>query len=92
MIFNQLTPGKSHWEDSEEADELRQACRKALASSAVTCRILSQHALDVLWWELDEIQPLLKVLPEYKEIESQSVSHNTVVLLISTRKLKQPEF
>ncbi|KAM5544751.1 hypothetical protein V8D89_001649 [Ganoderma adspersum] len=61
MIFDHLAPGRSQWEDSEEADKSRQECRKALAASAAAGRVLSSRALDVLWQELDDIQPLLEI-------------------------------
>ena len=77
MIFNNLAPGQSQWEDSEDANKLRQECRRALASSAAAARVLSSRALDVLWQELDDIQPLLEIIPEYKSVGSHFVSCRT---------------
>ncbi|KAI1792175.1 hypothetical protein LXA43DRAFT_364315 [Ganoderma leucocontextum] len=71
MIFDHLAPGLMDLKDSEELSILSKTYRKALASLARTCRSVSHHALDFLWQELDDIQPLLKVLPEYKCVESQ---------------------
>ena len=74
MIFDHLAPGISQWEESEKADNSREQCRKALAASAATARVLSSRALDVLWQELDDIHPLLQLLPEYKSVGSHFVS------------------
>lgn len=77
MIFSHLSPGMASVEDSEEVSQSRHTCRKALAASALSCRTLSHHALDVLWRELlaESLHPLLKVLPEYKCVESKFVGH-----------------
>ena len=90
LIFSHLDPSKVHWEGPYDLVRSRQTCRTALVSSAVVCRILSQHALNTLWRELDDIQPLLKVLPEYKCVSAQFVGstippefdpvHSTVVV------------
>ncbi|KAI1788326.1 hypothetical protein LXA43DRAFT_1183975 [Ganoderma leucocontextum] len=56
---------------SSSRETERQTCRNALASSALACSIISHHALNVLWRELDNVSPLLKVLPNYKRVGSQ---------------------
>ncbi len=72
MIFNQLAAGNARDELSEEMEMVptRKTYRQALASSAVTARVLSCHALDVLWRELDDIWPLLELFPHLKCVES----------------------
>ena len=57
LVFSHLDPSQKDWEECDERSHSRQACRKALASSAVTCRSLSDHALDVLWRELHQEKP-----------------------------------
>ena len=80
-IFNHLQPGryipdeKGHSQlaigrytpkEDKTAAKRRSECRKALFMSAITCRALSDLALDVLWRALDDIRPLLRLLPTYK--------------------------
>ena len=66
-IFDYLAPGRGGFSSS------CRTFRKALASSALSCRVLGGHALDVLWRELDNVQPLLKLLPNYKLVGSRFV-------------------
>ncbi|KAM5544956.1 hypothetical protein V8D89_001067, partial [Ganoderma adspersum] len=66
-IFDHLSPGREY----KVKDDLRDSCRKALASSAVTCTTLSHHALNALWRELDSVHPLLKILPSFKRVDHQ---------------------
>ena len=74
-IFDRLAPGRIDLHDQDrEAELLRQSCRNALAVSARACTVISHHALNVLWRELDDVHPLLKVLPNYKRVDSQFVS------------------
>ncbi|KAM5544954.1 hypothetical protein V8D89_001065, partial [Ganoderma adspersum] len=49
----------------------RQSRRKALTSSAVVCSVISHHALNVLWRELNSVHPLLRVLPNYKRVATR---------------------
>ncbi|KAM5537878.1 hypothetical protein V8D89_008354 [Ganoderma adspersum] len=65
-IFSHLQPGRCSQEDRNAARKRRRVCRQALLASALTCRTFSDLALDVLWRALDDIQPLLKLLPGYK--------------------------
>ncbi len=62
--------------DSRETQQLDQTCRQALCSSAIVSSTISHHALNVLWSELDNVQPLLKVLPNYKSVGSRFVSRS----------------
>lgn len=50
--------------DEPDAESIVQA-RKDLVSMAQTCSRVSHHALDALWEVLDDVEPLLKVLPFY---------------------------
>ncbi|RPD72056.1 hypothetical protein L226DRAFT_161118 [Lentinus tigrinus ALCF2SS1-7] len=44
----------------------RHALRKAMYSAALVCRAFSRHALDSLWHTLDEVHPLLSLLPSFR--------------------------
>ncbi|RPD56566.1 hypothetical protein L226DRAFT_567628 [Lentinus tigrinus ALCF2SS1-7] len=48
------------------AGDGRDALREALYAAALVCRTFSQHALDRLWHTLDEVHPLLSVLPSFR--------------------------
>ena len=76
LIFSLLSPSKLSGTGTLWTNRSRRACRKALVSSALACRILSHHALNVLWKELDDIRPLLRVLPEYQCVESLFVCYS----------------
>ncbi|KAI1788335.1 hypothetical protein LXA43DRAFT_646381 [Ganoderma leucocontextum] len=72
MIFDHLAPGRIDLHDPDRDMELlRQRCRNTLAASALAGSIISHHALNVLWRELDNVHPLLKVLPNYKRVDSR---------------------
>ena len=62
-IFNCLHPGRCSPQETKLDRKNRLACRRALLASALTCRTLSDLALDVLWRALDDILPLLYLLP-----------------------------
>lgn len=49
---------------SPDTESIVQA-RKNLLSMAQTCSRVSHHALDALWEVLDDVEPLLRVLPPY---------------------------
>ena len=74
MIFDHLAPDRP--DGCQQTEDMRHICRKALALSAVTCSTLSHHALNVLWRELDDICPLLKVLPSYDSVGGVYVSRS----------------
>ncbi|KAI1788316.1 hypothetical protein LXA43DRAFT_1025836 [Ganoderma leucocontextum] len=65
-ILNHLQPGRRTPQDKKITRKRRLVCRQALLASALTCRTLSDLALDVLWRALDDIQPLLRLLPGHK--------------------------
>ncbi|KAI1788342.1 hypothetical protein LXA43DRAFT_1025926 [Ganoderma leucocontextum] len=60
-IFTHLQPGRGPQEETQTRKN-RRICRKTLLACFLTCRILSDLALDVLWRALDDIQPLLRLL------------------------------
>ncbi|KAM5544952.1 hypothetical protein V8D89_001063 [Ganoderma adspersum] len=73
-IFDHLAPERIDLHDPDrEAELIRRSCRNALATSACACTVISHHALNVLWRELDDVHPLLKVLPNYKLVDSRFV-------------------
>ncbi|KDR71822.1 hypothetical protein GALMADRAFT_253585 [Galerina marginata CBS 339.88] len=40
--------------------------RATLLSAALTCRSFVEPALDALWWAMDDLRPLLSLLPSFK--------------------------
>ncbi|KAI1788341.1 hypothetical protein LXA43DRAFT_1025925 [Ganoderma leucocontextum] len=66
-ILNHLQPGRCDTPQDKKITIKRFACRRALLASALTCRTLSDLALAVLWRALDDIRPLLRLLPSYKQ-------------------------
>ena len=38
-------------------------CRRALVACATVSKLMSHHALNVLWEELDSLNPVLRLLP-----------------------------
>ncbi|KAL1945284.1 hypothetical protein VTO73DRAFT_2135 [Trametes versicolor] len=63
-ILDVLNPGRSTEDDTDEEFDLRTTNKAALAACARVSRHFSQHALDVLWFSLDEnILTLLRILP-----------------------------
>ncbi|PIL33808.1 hypothetical protein GSI_04433 [Ganoderma sinense ZZ0214-1] len=67
-IFNHLEPGRCTPKERRTTSTIEHlsACRRALLMSALTCRTLSDIALDVLWQVLNDIRPLLRLLPTYE--------------------------
>ncbi|KAI1788317.1 hypothetical protein LXA43DRAFT_1159923 [Ganoderma leucocontextum] len=65
-ILNHLHPGRCSPQETEKVRESRLACRRALRASALTCHTLYDLALDVLWRALDDMHPLLHLLPRNK--------------------------
>lgn len=69
-VLRHLAPASRHDDigrDDEDKLEMRRSqCRKALAACAMVSRSMSQHALNVLWAELDDIGPVLQFLPGYR--------------------------
>ena len=55
----------------------RESRRRALCPAALVSRTFSRHALDKLWDTLDQIHPLLSLLPHFRYDESLDacVSH-----------------
>ncbi|KAI0644928.1 hypothetical protein C8Q79DRAFT_1071946 [Trametes meyenii] len=51
----------------------RSEWRTTLAACARVCRAFSHHALDALWSALDDIKPLLELLPSLRNIEQTYV-------------------
>ena len=40
--------------------------RPSILNVALTCRFLSEPALDVLWWAMDDLIPLFNLLPGFQ--------------------------
>ena len=50
--------------------------RKALLNLLYTCKAFAEPALDVLWSHMDQVVPLLKILPTFKEEQGVYVSYS----------------
>ncbi|KAI0710302.1 hypothetical protein C8T65DRAFT_648496, partial [Cerioporus squamosus] len=69
-IFSQLSTGMVHPEDTPEDVKERAEVRCTLARAARVCHAFSEPALDVLWCALDNIIPLLRLIPGFEKRES----------------------
>ncbi|EGO04127.1 hypothetical protein SERLA73DRAFT_69903 [Serpula lacrymans var. lacrymans S7.3] len=59
IIFKHILP-----EDPDSAEALEDDWQRSLAVLARTCRLFSDPALDVLWADLHDVEPILRCLPE----------------------------
>ncbi|KAI1785283.1 hypothetical protein LXA43DRAFT_1066046 [Ganoderma leucocontextum] len=71
MTFQDLRPvyprlSSATTTEKDECVVSRQRARHDLASAARVCRAFAEHALDALWEVLEDLWPLLKVLPSYR--------------------------
>jgi hypothetical protein len=75
------------WDDNDETDSDNAiTCKHTLAQAAVTCKTFLEPALDRLWYILDTLFPLLKLLPSFIQCEESYVSESAH-LNLSFRKL-----
>ncbi|KAM5544999.1 hypothetical protein V8D89_001110 [Ganoderma adspersum] len=65
-ILSHLRPSEYFVFDDDEEVAARFFLRRTLLSLAVSCRAFLVLALDMLWHTLDNIHPLLKLLPNYQ--------------------------
>ncbi len=84
-IFSHLQPGRRTQKEKTVTRKQRRVCRRALLNSALTCRTLSDLALDVLWRALDDIRPLLRLLLPHKRPLVSDFFLFTVASSISNR-------
>ncbi|KAM5544945.1 hypothetical protein V8D89_001056 [Ganoderma adspersum] len=61
-ILNYLQLGRRALQERTQTRRNRRICRKTLLACSLTCRTLSDIALDVLWGAMDNIRPLLQLL------------------------------
>ncbi|KAI1788313.1 hypothetical protein LXA43DRAFT_1025821 [Ganoderma leucocontextum] len=67
-VLSHLAPGKpdSTGVDDDVTHARRSKCRSALVACAKVSKTMSQHALNVLWAELDGLDPILQFFPGYQ--------------------------
>ena len=56
------------------------ALRSSTLNVALTCRLFSEPALDVLWWTMDDLIPLFNLLPGFRneqKVNRISYPHET---------------
>ena len=73
-IFSWLVPASRYDDMTPEEDAQRKRARHDLLSVALVCRVLAEHALDALWRELDDLLPVMLLLTESHESESEGLN------------------
>ena len=86
-VLSHLAPGKRDLLGDDDAAAARGfECRCALVSCATVSKMMSQHALNVLWAELDSLDPILRFLPGYQRRRgSQSPVSRVITLRRASR-------
>ncbi|KAI1785850.1 hypothetical protein LXA43DRAFT_100386 [Ganoderma leucocontextum] len=69
-ILSHLRPSEYFVFDDDEEIVARSALRGTLLSLAVSCHAFSDSSMNMLWYSLDNIHPLLKLLPNYHRCDS----------------------
>ncbi|KAI0753447.1 hypothetical protein C8Q80DRAFT_1351706 [Daedaleopsis nitida] len=77
-IFRQMSTGMVHPDDKPEDIRDRVELRRTLACSARVCQIFYEPALNVLWCALDNLVPLLRLLPGFEKRESTYLLDNSI--------------
>ena len=65
-VFKFLDPSATEPPRCTEAQEHENRCRAALARSARASKVLSEHALNVLWRRIDGLLDIFSILPPFK--------------------------
>ena len=73
-VLSHLRPSEYFVFDDDEEVDARFFLRRTLLSLAISCHAFFDPALDMLWHSLDNIHPLLKILPNYQRRDSTYVS------------------
>ncbi|KAI0800334.1 hypothetical protein C8Q74DRAFT_1214309 [Fomes fomentarius] len=69
-IFRQMSTGMVHPDDKPEDVQERIELRRTLAHAARVCQAFSEPALNALWCALDNLVPLLRLLPGFQRRDS----------------------
>ena len=77
-IFSNFRPETLSAVGTDAEDERTQFSR-TLASCAITSKSISRHALDTLWYQLEDVTPLLRLLPICQSYRSEWVSTSWLV-------------
>ena len=72
-ILGHLRPSEYFVFDDHEETAIRFSLRRTLLSLAVSCRGFLDPSLDMLWHSLDNVHPLLKLLPNYQRRPEDSI-------------------
>lgn len=65
-VFKFLDPSATEAPRCTEAQEHENRCRAALARSARASKVLSEHALNVLWRRIEGLLDIFSILPPFK--------------------------
>ena len=62
---------------------------KSVAVLAQTCRAFHESALEILWRELEDISPFIKMLPSHlwREVKTVNKSGQTITTLVSEHRM-----
>ena len=75
LIFPYLLPTAERGPSAVGRESIALAgMRKTLLNLLYTCKAFAEPALDVLWSHMDQVVPLLKILPTFKEEQGIYVS------------------
>ncbi|TFY54743.1 hypothetical protein EVJ58_g8677, partial [Rhodofomes roseus] len=73
-IFTWLRPHVLHDDPTPEEEERRKDARQDLLSMALVCKTFSEHALDALWRELDDLLPVMQLFTESHDLEGDGIT------------------
>ena len=81
-VLSHLAPGKRDSLGDDDAAAARGfEHRCALVACATVSKMMSQHALNVLWTELDSLDPILRFLPGYQRRRGSQSPVSRVITL-----------
>ncbi|KAH9914476.1 uncharacterized protein B0H18DRAFT_126529 [Fomitopsis serialis] len=73
-VFTWLTPPLLRGDLSPEEEEIRHNARHDLTNIARVCKAFSEHALDALWRELDDLLPVMQLLTESHDFDGDGTA------------------
>lgn len=65
-VFKFLDPSTTEDPRCSDPTEHENSCRRALARSACASKVLSEHALNVLWRKIEGLLDIFSILPSFK--------------------------
>lgn len=68
-VFTWLRPQLLRGDFTPEEEDKRKNARHDLTNIALVCKVFSEHALDTLWRELDDLLPVMQLLTESHDFD-----------------------